>query len=387
MRKITNILFAGLMGLLLLAGACKQASVAENNSEELEKESVSKDSGNDAEVASAQKEEQLTKNSSKIIASNSVGKVKLGMSVAKAREALKPLTLKRESDGEGIALIAVEKGNQIVMMIYAGEEDPDAPIDNKAVIEQIEVLGADYKTAKGVHPNMKVKNAENIYGKVKEIALSEIEAREYADFTKQPKGLKFRLTSTDGTAGTYPKGSRKTDKYTPNAKIASVLVWGVDEPEEKSSSKFSSVYTSLSKGCKSSGGENGGHVSTVCEGPGGYQLNYFDSATTLQFVVENTNGKNSTTLASQALGYDTKKGKVEFRVADGKPFAVIMRIYSYQKGDDGLIKYPVKVTGEFLIVKGLKGFEHIDSKINVRKTKNANAVVRKIADGWYGKKK
>jgi hypothetical protein len=95
-------------------------------------------------------------------------------------------------------------------------------------------------------------------------------------------------------------------------------------------------------------------------------------------------GTESFPLATQAV--DWKQKSVEWRLvqADGKtmPFAVIMRVYEYA-GDD-LCATNGKVTGEFLIVKGLEGFEHIDEKIDVKTTPNPNLKARQLADRKYG---
>ena len=375
MSKTTSVLSAMLVCLALFLGACAGSTVSKSDESKdaPKKEAASEGSGETSSENSEKNEkESVSKDTSKIITTKAAGKVKIGATIAKVREAVKPLTLKRESDGEGIALIAVMKGNKILMMIYAGEEDPDAKIDEKAKVDQIEVLDSSFKTEKGVSPGMKIGDAEAKYGKVKEIMLSEIEAREFAEFSKQPKALNFRLESSNGQAGVYEKGKQKTTKYTPKTKIASITVWRASDSEGNADSEFSSSYTSLSNGCKSTGGEEGGHVSTICKGPGGYQINYFDTASTLQFSVEKSDGKDSISLVSQSLSYDTKKGKVEFRSANGTPFAVIMRTYGKGKA-------------EHLIVKGLKGYESIDAKIDVRKTKNANQAARKAADDGYSK--
>lgn len=95
-----------------------------------------------------------------LITSNSVGKVRLGMTVAQARKALTGYTLKRISDGDGVALILVKKGRKSLMTLYAGEDDPKKRINEKAKIEYIFVWDARFKTADGIHPNMFVRDAE-----------------------------------------------------------------------------------------------------------------------------------------------------------------------------------------------------------------------------------
>ena len=65
-----------------------------------------------------------------------------------------------------------------------------------------------------------VADVEKIYGKVTEISVSEIESREYVTFHRQPSWLTFRLNYT----GVFSKGSRKTTRYQPNAKILSITI-------------------------------------------------------------------------------------------------------------------------------------------------------------------
>jgi hypothetical protein len=84
----------------------------------------------------------------------------------------------------------------------------------------------------------------------------------------------------------------------------------------------------------------------------------------------------------QSVGW--KQKTVEWRLADGKPFAVIMRVYEYA-GDD-MCSNGGKIKGESLMVQGLKGFEHIEESVDA-KTPNANVKAREIADQGYAKPK
>jgi hypothetical protein len=81
----------------------------------------------------------------------------------------------------------------------------------------------------------------------------------------------------------------------------------------------------------------------------------------------------------QALNYSQKT--IEWRLANGKPFAVIMRVYEYAGND--LCATNGKVTKESLVVKGLKGFE-IEETVDA-KTPNANLKAREVADKAYAK--
>ncbi|HEX6280154.1 MAG TPA: hypothetical protein VFZ49_09105 [Pyrinomonadaceae bacterium] len=295
-----------------------------------------------------------------LITPNSAGKVKLGMTIAEVRKAVAPMKLSRTSDGEGVALIAVKQGKNEVMTIYANEEDRDAPIDNKAKVDQIWVWSKAYKTANGVHPGMLVSKAENILGPVKEIMRSEIESREFADFTNQPDGLSLRL---DIGSGDFPAGSSTTTKYTPSAKIFSIEVIGDRGPKDDGIA-FTSEFTDLQKGCKSVGGENGGHVSTLCPGPAGFQIHYFDAATVYQMNVADASRDWEVPLAG--FGLDKMKGvpNVEWRLADGEPFAVIFR-------------HPVSGKA---IAKGLKGFDKLHAE---GEGKPALSIARAMIDEQY----
>jgi len=148
---------------------------------------------------------------------------------------------------------------------------------------------------------------------------------------------------------------------------------------QKSDPKFTSFFTDLKTDCKKQKSMEGGHVSFFCKGPDNYQIHYFDSATTLEFIVETLDRENSFNLASQSLDYPKENSQIEWRLADGKPFAVIMPVYKYQT-KDGLIEYPTKIVSEKLIVKGLEGFEQISFE---EEGKGANLRARDLADNEY----
>ncbi len=278
-----------------------------------------------------------------LITANSAGKVKLGMTIAEVRNAVAPMRLSRTSDGEGVALIAVKQGRNDVMTIYADEEDRDAPIDNNARVEQIWVWNKTYMTAAGVHPGMLVSAAERRYGKVEEIVRSEIESREFAIFANHPAGLVLRLNSGDGD---FPARSSTTTKYKSNASILSINIVGDRMPLGYDEVAFTSEITELHNGCKSVGGEEGGHVSTFCQGPAGYQIHYFDAATVYQLSVADADRDWEETLAMFGLDKLEDLKSVEWRLANGVPFAVIF-------------KHP---TSGKIIARGLKGYERLKSE-------------------------
>jgi hypothetical protein len=130
-----------------------------------------------------------------------------------------------------------------------------------------------------------------------------------------------------------------------------------------------------------------------CKGYGGYSVYIYYSAWSAQIAVEQAKGKASESdslinLAQQSLDYSDVKGrKIEWRMMNGKPFAVILRItkYSADAGADGNSPFDPKYkTGEALLVKGLKG-HNIDFEVDAKTTPNPNEKARKLADSNYDK--
>jgi hypothetical protein len=152
--------------------------------------------------------------------------------------------------------------------------------------------------------------------------------------------------------------------------------------------RFSSVYSTLTK-CGSGmtkkeereAEKHGSDIPSRCRGFGGYVVDISYSACASNITVEK--GETRIGLAMQTINYTQKT--VEWRLANGKPFAVIMRVYEY--GGNDLCSTDGKITGESLIVKGLKGFEQIDEEVKVKGTPNPNVKARELADKGYAQPK
>lgn len=169
--------------------------------------------------------------SSRLITKNSAGAVRLGMTVAQVREALPQAELSRTVEGDGIAMIEVRQGSAVEMVLYAGEADPESPIAEQARVEVISVLGSRFRTADGVHPGMRLRDVEKIYGKLVKITLSEIESHEHALLARQPAGLSFKIELPEiGLAGKYPPGRSETRVYAPSAVVRRIEVDGRSAP-------------------------------------------------------------------------------------------------------------------------------------------------------------
>jgi hypothetical protein len=152
--------------------------------------------------------------------------------------------------------------------------------------------------------------------------------------------------------------------------------------------KFSSAYTDLKTQCKptAEGEAQGDDTPLRCEGYGGYEIRIDFSAASSHLRVQPTGdeAEDSIDLAAQPLNYDAKR-KIEWRLAGGKPFAVIFRVDKSRDGVDPAEMWrPENKTGESLLVKGLKGYEHIDFEVDAR-TPDANVKARDMADSAYSK--
>jgi hypothetical protein len=155
-------------------------------------------------------------------------------------------------------------------------------------------------------------------------------------------------------------------------------------PVAQGATRFSSVYSPLTK-CGSGmtkreereAEKHGSDIPSRCKGFGGYTVDISYSACASNFGL--VKGDERISLGMQTLNWPQKT--LEWRLANGKPFAVIMRVYEYAGND--LCTTAGKVTKESLVVTGLKGFE-IEETVDA-KTPNANLKARELADKAYAK--
>ena len=155
-----------------------------------------------------------------LITATGIGPVQLGMTIQEARTALPEAKWVRTSNGEGAALVDVRFGREAVMTLFAGEEDPDKPVDWARKITSIESFSSAYSTAAGVRVGTLVLDAEKAYGPTQSVIRSEVESREYITFKGQPEHLTFRIDDS----GDFPEGSRTTTRVAPQGKIFSITI-------------------------------------------------------------------------------------------------------------------------------------------------------------------
>lgn len=149
----------------------------------------------------------------------------------------------------------------------------------------------------------------------------------------------------------------------------------------RSRTRFTSVYTDLGAGCKTLGGPDGGGESSVCKGVGGYEIGIYASAAALHINAELKGNNEPIILAIVDIGFNESKTRIEWRLANGKPFAVILRIPQYADPTDES-PYFGKMVGEKLVIRGLKGYGNIALSVDTT-TPNANAKAREMADAAY----
>lgn len=162
--------------------------------------------------------------------------------------------------------------------------------------------------------------------------------------------------------------------------------------EEKRAVKFSSVYTDLKSQCGSAltrkeekeAEEAGQDIPSLCKGYGGYEIFLSSDGGTTQLQVRVKTRKKEKEVAvmeNMHIADPIYTRKVEWRLANGVPFAVIFRRDVNEAPEDPANR---KKTGEVLRVIGLKD-ENIDFEVDVKTTPDPNEEARRLADEAYAR--
>lgn len=160
--------------------------------------------------------------------------------------------------------------------------------------------------------------------------------------------------------------------------IAMLLLCGIwTQAHAAGSVQFSSKYTDFSKDCKWSFKESELHEGQdndrTCRGYDGYYLG-FDFAASSTGLWASKQDEDFTSAPAIVISSATK-GMVEWRMANKKPFAIIVRSTgSDMNGNKG---------SERLVIRGLIGFESIKASVNVKNNSHANEEARSVADSAY----
>jgi hypothetical protein len=165
----------------------------------------------------------------------------------------------------------------------------------------------------------------------------------------------------------------------------------ITPPAEQVSHKtpvFSSHYTNIQNECKyaETGKDDAGagDILGTCPAFHDYQATITWSAARGCLFIQRLGpprGQDDTALPAIACdrGAAITERMLEWRSANGQPFAVIVRHSDWDEHDSA---HPKNI-GKSLVVRGLTGFESINTSVDTRKEPRANEIARARADDGY----
>jgi hypothetical protein len=160
-----------------------------------------------------------------LIQKDGIGGIKLGQNLKQVKQKFPKAKMDKISDADGVSFVAITLSKDVLVFASQdGEDDPDTPIKLHKKINFLETDSPTCHTASGVHPGMKIKDVEAKLGKVKGIQLSEIEAREYATFARQPKHFGFRVEQGTGIYPSKGETPNQTRRYRQTGRIEAISV-------------------------------------------------------------------------------------------------------------------------------------------------------------------
>jgi hypothetical protein len=182
----------------------------------------------------------------------------------------------------------------------------------------------------------------------------------------------------------------QTRQVRPGLSSSSVRA-NITPPAEEVSYKtplFSSHYTNIQKECKDA--ETGkddagaGDILGTCPAFHDYQATInWSAAHGCLFIQRLGPPRDQDDIALPAIACDRgaaiTERMLEWRSANGQPFAVIVRHSDWDERDSAHPKH----IGQRLVVRGLRGFESINTSVDTRKEPRANEIARARADDGY----
>lgn len=156
-----------------------------------------------------------------LVSAQGIGGVRLGMSTAEVQHRWPQAEISRRRDAEGVALIRIRLSPQVVIDAFANEEDPEDPINRAAKFTWLSTMSPACRTAGGVQPGMRLRQAAQKLGTLKKMTLTEIEMREFAEFARQPQWLVLLVAGGIYDGQTVPQTTRR---YENDARIVALEV-------------------------------------------------------------------------------------------------------------------------------------------------------------------
>lgn len=127
------------------------------------------------------------------ITQTSIGNARLGATLQQIKDEWSGATLTRTSDGEGVALVQIAVGADSLVTAYAGEDDPEKPVDLTRRVTWLETFSDKCSTADGIRPGLTIRSAESKLGVIQSVDTSEIEQRKFIRFANQPSWMTLRV--------------------------------------------------------------------------------------------------------------------------------------------------------------------------------------------------
>jgi len=161
-----------------------------------------------------------------LITSNSVGPVRLGMTLAQVRKAVGLMKIKKGEGIEGVPALEVMSSSQTDMVLYFKDNESmdrfsknASKIYESSKVEMINVLSDRYQTSQGVRIGTLLSKVEKQLGKLENIFYTESRGENVAVFKAFPN-LMF---SVSGNL-VFKEGERTTQTYKSNSKIDEIFV-------------------------------------------------------------------------------------------------------------------------------------------------------------------
>lgn len=155
--------------------------------------------------------------SSCLITENSIGKIQLGQTLAQVKKTYPNIKISFERDAEGAEYAILPIAPRTVVLAHLVEDSQSV-----AKIDWLETQSMTCKTADGIYPRMPLNQVPKRLGSLKRIVMSEIEMRQFAEFSRQPKWLTIRVEGGDFGSHKTLNLPITTRKLTPNAYILSL---------------------------------------------------------------------------------------------------------------------------------------------------------------------
>ncbi len=140
-----------------------------------------------------------------LITNSSVAEVKISMSLQEVKAAIGNKFTLKDVDRAEVPAIGIFDDDEELFQIWFFSTNgyldcfqnlktlSKAKFSKNCFVKHIEIYNPKFATKEGVHAQMFLSEAEEIYGKATLSGVSEIEAEEYANFKTLGKNIKFKL--------------------------------------------------------------------------------------------------------------------------------------------------------------------------------------------------